>query len=556
MLPYLSHKEAMKQRYGEALFRIPVDVDFGCPNRHSDGSGGCSFCPEHGARAAQIGGAANVEEQIQKALSFAKRRYNAKRFALYVQAYTGTFASIIRQKEIYEHLLNLYAFDAIYIGTRPDCLSEATLDYLQTLNQTIDVVVELGVQSLHDASLVHINRGHDAACSLHAIARLKERGIGVYAHLIIGLPGEDKTSWLQTLQGVVDAGIEGIKFHNLHIIRNTALAREFEENPFVLLSEYEYAEALIDLLRHVPSHMPILRLATDTPHQELIAPKWHMAKGQFGEYVVQTMRYRGIKQGDLAEEQSKKKDAIPSKIDLKDGSTTFWNETYRDYYHPKAGAYAQAQTLFLKGSQLQERLAKGYVKLLEVGFGMGYNVFESLRLAQTLSTNRLQISAIDQDKILLQKACEVVPESLHVRMLQELFEQGKFEETYASVALINQEARFAINHIRETFDVIFLDPFVENRNASLVTFEFLQMLRRCLKQDGVLVASTSLKAVSSALRACGFDVRVMNDETNDIQGIVANISSSYSLSSKGYYCDPYGVWSDKYIEMFHQKSSK
>lgn len=299
MLPYLSHKAYMQHVYGKALFSIPVNLEFGCPNREKDGTGGCSFCPEHGARAAQIADAKNVEEQIQKALSFAKRRYKADSFALYIQAYTGTFASLLRQKETYQKLLSLYAFDAFHIGTRPDCLTSGTLEYLRELNQTIDVVVELGVQSLHDASLVRMNRGHNAACSLEAIERLHAYGLKVYAHLIIGLPNETPAMWKESVQGLVDAGIDGIKFHNLHIIHNTDLAREYAKNPFALLNEYEYAEALMELLRTIPSHIPILRLATDTPDEELVAPKWHMAKGQFGEYVTQSMRYRGIAQRDL-----------------------------------------------------------------------------------------------------------------------------------------------------------------------------------------------------------------------------------------------------------------
>lgn len=543
----------MLSRYGEALFSIPVNLEFGCPNRERDGSGGCSFCPEHGARAAQIADAKSVEEQIQKAISFAKRRYKASSFALYIQAYTGTFASLVTQKKTYEKLLSLYPFRALHVGTRPDCLSEATLDYLSELSQKIDVIVELGVQSLHDASLKQINRGHDAACSLDAIKRLHGKGLKVYAHLIIGLPNETPDMWKESLQGLVEAGIDGIKFHNLHVIEKTDLAREYAQKPFSLLSEYEYAEALIELLRYVPSHIPILRLATDTPERELIAPKWHMSKGQFGEYVAQTMRYRGIQQGDLIEPQQHKSDGIPQKIDLNDGSTTFWNETYRDYYHPKAGAYTQAQRLFLAKSDLKARLEKGDGHLLEIGFGMGYNSFCAVELAQKLGKNRLHVNAIDHDRMLLNQSVRVVPEPLHVKLLESLFTCKTYESAFAKVEFLNAEARYAITLLHEMFDVIFLDPFIESNNASLVTLEFFQALRKRLKPDGILVASTALHVSQIALNLAGFDVHIANDTTSDIKGIVATLSHSNGLHVKEPYRDPYGVWSDKRIESEHQK---
>ncbi|MCD8478307.1 MAG: TIGR01212 family radical SAM protein [Sulfurospirillum sp.] len=545
----------MKRHYGEALFSIPVNLDFGCPNRERDGSGGCTFCPEHGARAAQIADAQSVEEQIEKAIVFAKKRYNATSFALYIQAYTGTFASILKQKEAYEKLLNLYPFKALHIGTRPDCLSEATLSYLAKLNSRLDVVVELGVQSLHDVSLERINRGHSAHASLEAIRRLHVKGLKVYAHLIMGLPNESFCMWEASVKGLVEAGIDGIKFHNLHIIHGTALAHEYEKDPFTLLSEYEYAEALIELLRVIPSHIPILRLATDTPNQELLAPQWHMAKGQFGEYVAQSMRYRGITQGDLIEETPEPRSEIPQKIMLKDGSVTFWSPTYRDYYHPKAGAYAQAQTLFLEASDLKNRLEKGDVTLLDIGFGMGYNSFCALKLAQKLAQNRLHVKAIDQDRMLLKQSAHVVPEALHVKMVESLFTCKTYEESFSTITFLNTEARYAIHQINESFDIIFLDPFLESHNASLITLEFFQTLRTLLKPKGVLIASTSFQAVHDALSLAGFDVTCANDATSDIKGIVATLSSSASFTCKESYLDPYGIYSDKQIETLHQKSS-
>ncbi|MBP6497609.1 MAG: TIGR01212 family radical SAM protein, partial [Campylobacteraceae bacterium] len=472
----------------------------------------------------------------------------------YIQAYTGTFASLVTQKKTYEKLLSFYPFRSLHIGTRPDCLSEATIAYLCELNETREVVVELGVQSLHDESLKRMNRGHDAACSLGAIKRLRAKGLKVYAHLIIGLPHETPDMWKQTVLGLVEAGIDGIKFHNLHIIKGTQLAREYEKKPFELLNEYAYAEALINLLRFIPSHIPIIRLSTDTPQKELIAPKWHMQKGQFGEYVAQSMRYCDIQQGDLVEKSLRKSYEIPQKINLKDGSTTFWSQNYRDYYHPKAGAYIQAQKLFLEKSELKERLKKSDVKLLDLGFGMGYNTFLGSKTAQNLAKHALHVSAIDHDKRLLKQSAEVVPESLHVKMLNALFTCKVYKETFTTIIFLNAEARYAVSLLNESFDIIFLDPFIESNNASLVSVEFFQMLRKRLKPDGILVASTTLQAVSDGLLRAGFDVKVANDTKSDIKGVIATPSLPKHLPSAHPYHDPHSVWSDKKIESEHQKT--
>lgn len=555
-LPYLSHKAYMLSHYGEALFSIPVNLEFGCPNREHDGTGGCTFCPEHGARAAQIADASDVEEQIQHALSFAKRRYKAKRFALYIQAYTGTFTSLRTQKQTYEKLLRLYAFDALYIGTRPDCLSDATIEYLSELSQTCEVVIELGVQSLHDASLAWMKRGHDAACSLNAIARLRSKGLRVHVHLILGLKGETPLHWRQSVEGVVRLDIQGIKFHNLHVIHNTELAREYTREPFALLDAYTYAEALMEVLRYVPSSIPILRLSTDTPKKALIAPLWQMSKGNFVEYIAKTMRYRCIQQGDKVENLPPKNNEIHNIINLKDGSTTFWNKTYRDYYHPKAGALTQAKILFIQQSKLEKRLKKNDVALLDIGFGMGYNTMCALNVAQNLAQKRLHVKTIDHDKMLLIQSAQVISDALHVKLLESLFASSFYEKSHVKVESLFLEARYALSTLKEQFDIIFLDPFLESNNASLVSVEFFQMLRSVLKQNGVLVASTSLHAVHDGLCLAGFDVRVVDGLGCDIKGVVATPTQSTTvLHVKNPYRDPHLVWSDKEIESAHQKRS-
>lgn len=548
----------MRDKYKVELFSIPVNLNFGCPNREKDGSGGCAFCPEHGARAAQIADATDVNEQISRAIAFSKKRYKAEHFALYLQAYTSTFTSLLQQKKSYEALLALHDFKALYIGTRPDCLSDATLAYLQTLKLKHDVVIELGVQSMHDESLEKMQRGHDARCTRDAIERIKKHGLKVYAHVIIGLENETPRMWQESVQELVNLGVDGLKFHNLHVIAQTHLAQQYAQKPFELMGEYAYAEALMELLRFIPSSIPIIRLSTDTPKKELIAPLWAMSKGSFGEYITQSMLYRGWRQGDKMETipEDDAKTPMPSRVQF-DGTVIFWNQKYRDYYHPKEGAYAQAMQLFLKGSELAKRLLKGDVKLLDIGFGMGYNTFYACKLAQEMAQNSLHVNAIDQDRMVLKSSASIVKEGEHQELLKTLFARQSYKDKMFDVTLLSLEARYAITLLEhERYDIIFVDPFLESNNATLVTVDFFKKLYALLKEDGVLVASTALHVSQIGLRLAGFEVTLANREGTDIKGVIAH-KSVFEPEEKGEpYRDLQGVLSDKEIEANHQKQFK
>ena len=463
----------MKQKYGGALHSITVDLDLGCPNRDENGEGGCSFCPSNGARSAQSLDAKSMEEQIKVGVQFAKKRYNAKRFMLYIQAYTGTFTSLKKQKEIYSKLLKLYHFDAISIGTRPDCLSKDTLEYLQELNKTIAVHIDLGVQTLNDTTLKKINREHDAKCSIEAIKKLQTYGLKVFAHIIVGFEEETREDWTHTVKTLVSLGVDGFKIHNLHIIKKTPLHVEYQKAPFKTYDEYEYAEELIHLLRLIPKNIPILRIATDTPNKDLVAPIWHMQKGQFSEYVNETMQYRFGKS---------------------DVSRNFWSKKYKDYYYPKCGALKQAQELFIKQSELEKRLQQKDIKLLDIGFGFGINSLEALKMK---SKNSLHVTALDQD-------ASIVKFSLK------------------DIDFIVGDIRYTLPRLDGKFDVIFLDPFKEENNQEMVSEEVIKNMKRLLNSDGVIVTSTSLGSTKKRFEKIGLKTRIIN--MRDIKGLVVSFS--------------------------------
>lgn len=292
-------KQYMIDTYGAPLHRVPIDPGFGCPHREADGRGGCTFCPPDGSRAAQARAAGTLEEQVAEGIRFARHRYKATRFMAYIQAFTGTFAPASEQRRLYERVLAAFPFDAVSIGTRPDCLPEATLSFLDELKRKLDVWVELGIQTTHDQTLRRVNRGHGWRAGREAILALHDRGIRVGVHAILGLPGETHRHFRTTAMRLSRLPIDGVKLHNLHVVRGTRLADEYAAQPFPVFDEYEYTDIAIDFLRRVPAGFAIMRLNTDTAAAELVAPRWGMAKGQFLLHLEAEMARRDVRQGDL-----------------------------------------------------------------------------------------------------------------------------------------------------------------------------------------------------------------------------------------------------------------
>lgn len=301
-VPYLMARQFMAARYGGMLARVPVDFGLSCPHREGP-HGGCTFCSSNGSRAGYApakysSGSVPVGKQARAGVEFARRRYGAQRFIAYVQAFTGTFATVDVQRRLYDELLTAHSFEVLAVGTRPDCLPDPTLALLCELQQRLEVWVELGVQTVHDRTLERIRRGHTWACSRAAIERLHACGIGIVAHVILGLPGETETDVRKTAETLAGLPLLGVKIHNLHVLRGTRLAEEYAQAPFCIFDEREYGEILIDFLRRIPPQVAVLRTLTDTPDDERIVPRWQMKKGQFQEYLVREMLRIGARQGD------------------------------------------------------------------------------------------------------------------------------------------------------------------------------------------------------------------------------------------------------------------
>lgn len=497
------------------LYRIPIDLALGCPNRAPDGSGGCTFCPADGARAVQLSDATELGDQIGRAIAFAKQRYQTTRFAAYIQAYTGTLQAIAQQRESYAAILREHDFEALTIGTRPDALSDEAIALLRELNDSLPVWVELGVQTSCDRTLSRLNRGHGWDSSRAAIQRLHAAGLQTIAHVILGLPGEGREEMDATATALADLPVDGIKLHNLHVIAGTALATSYAAAPFPLLNEHAYAEALIRFLRLTPATTVIHRLTTDTPEPALVAPHWSLAKGQFITYLERSMERRDVRQGDLCSTTpagpSPRTDS-ESGIRLEastDGATTAFIDDMGRYLHPPYGAALSAReryatpTLTLAGDTP--------LRVLDIGFGVGLNTLELLRGAAASGNRPMEILGIEHDRRPALQAgkdrtvrfpAPPAPLPDWNQVLSRVARGESLTGPWGSLSVEWGDARHCLQRGDRSFDVIWLDGFSPTVNPELWSVEFLQLLRHQLAPEGVLLTHEhSITVIGTLLTA-------------------------------------------------------
>ena len=507
------YRDYLQKRYGEILYRVPIDTGGNCPHRNFDGTGGCTFCPEDGARAVQLGQAEDIREQIYKGVRFAQRRYKASAFMAYLQTYTSTFSSVATIQQQVDIILETEGVKAIAFGTRPDCVAPGIIEYLTELNKRIDVWIELGVQTCHDHTLQRINRGHDWQSSQEAIVKINKAGLSTAVHLILGLPGESVDDMRRTIETVCTLPVDAIKLHNLHIIENTSLAKEYQTAPFPLYLEHEYCDLLLKLLPHIPEHIPLIRLTTDTLKEKLIAPHWSMSKGQFRKYLSKQMRARGISQGialrtGSAPVKAAQLHETPAMaVTTDDGSVTFYNETIKEHYHTLAGARSEALKKYIVPGSLEARLQKGKIQLLDICFGLGYNSLLACETAMQKG-GQLEITALEMDSTVVAKAAFRLQEKETFfdwnKCLKTLHETGHWEENGCKIQLLWGDARHTAKKLSTRFDLIWLDAFSTQRNSELWTLDFFKTLQPLLTEDGALLTYCAAIPVRAGFIQAGF----------------------------------------------------
>jgi len=298
-LPFNDLNSALRKRFGCRVHKISIDAGLGCPNRDgSVGWGGCIYCNERGSGTG-ASEHAGVAAQISAAQPFLRRRYGACRFIAYFQAFSNTYAPVETLRVLYGEALTVQDIVGLAIGTRPDCACDDVLDLIAGLQERSYVWVEYGLQSMHDRTLSIINRGHDIEAFRDAVRRTRMRGIEVCAHVILGLPGEEKEDMLATARELGELGIEGVKLHLLYVVRGTKLHRMYEQGLYTCLSRDAYVDIVCDFLALLPPGMIIHRLTGDPHREELAAPLWSLERTANRSAIIDTMRKRGIVQGSM-----------------------------------------------------------------------------------------------------------------------------------------------------------------------------------------------------------------------------------------------------------------
>ena len=268
--------EYLKSEYGEKIYKLSLCSGCTCPNRDGTvGTGGCTFCSEGGSGefAAAPG---PLNEQIEDARGRIAAKTDARRFIAYFQSFTNTYGDPEHLRRIYREAILRDDIAVLSLGTRPDCLGDEIMEMLQELNQIKPVWVELGLQTIHEKTALRINRGYPLPVFEEAVKKLKQAGLQVIVHVILSLPGEDREDMLETARYLsgLNPGIDGIKLQMLNILEGTAMAEEYKEHPFPLLTMEEYAEIVCEMIRILPDDIVIHRLTGDGPGNLLIAPEW------------------------------------------------------------------------------------------------------------------------------------------------------------------------------------------------------------------------------------------------------------------------------------------
>ena len=301
---YNSYIGYFKKTYGERLQKVVVDAGFTCPNRDGlAGTGGCTYCDNAAFHPGYSTAGIPIHEQIDEGIKFHRVRYRkAEKFLAYFQPYSNTYAPLERLREVYEEALSHPLVAGIVIGTRPDCVDEDKLDYLASLARDHVVVIEYGIESVYDRTLQRINRGHSFEDAVRAVEMTAARGLTQGAHFIFGLPGETVGDMLGYAPIINKLPLHSVKFHQLQIVRGTAMEKEFAARPsdFVTFSLDEYLDFIADLLERLRPDLYIERFAGEVPPRFVNSTPWGLLRNtELIRLLEQRLEQRNTFQGRL-----------------------------------------------------------------------------------------------------------------------------------------------------------------------------------------------------------------------------------------------------------------
>jgi len=290
-----------KNKFGEKVYKIPISINgFTCPN--IDGTvakGGCTFCendsfspnlqkkkptfklhPDKEENPYLNEQLKQLEDQFNDTKSKLEKKFGAKKFIVYFQSFTNTYAPMHTLKALYERALEFEDVIGLSIGTRTDCVTDEILEYLAQISKNKEVWVEYGIQSFYDVTLEEINRGHDCSSMKDWIIKTKEKGLKVCGHLIYGLPNETQEMMLESLRQTIDLEIDSIKFHPLYVVKNTILTKEYKKGNFIPISEKLYVDTIVKSIQMLPNNISVQRVTAGIDDPTLLSPNWCRDKHQ------------------------------------------------------------------------------------------------------------------------------------------------------------------------------------------------------------------------------------------------------------------------------------
>lgn len=275
-----------QEKFGCKVYKLAIDAGFTCPNRDGTvGTGGCVFCSSYGGGEFAEKTCGSISEQLARAKARVSAKNKGGKYIAYFQSFTNTYGPVERLRQLYNEAIAPEEIVGLAIGTRPDCLPGEVVELLGEINSIKPVSVELGLQTTDPESVCYIRRGYENEVYFDAVRRLKAAGIEVVTHIILGLPGETAEIAAQTTVDAVAAGTDGVKFHLLHVLRNTGLEKDYLADAFRCLELEEYAAWLKACLAQVPPHVVVHRITGDGAKRDLVAPLWSADKKRVLNYL-------------------------------------------------------------------------------------------------------------------------------------------------------------------------------------------------------------------------------------------------------------------------------
>ena len=278
--------------------KLSVDAGLTCPNRDGTlGRGGCTFCDNRTFNPAYCRQGGSITDQLEAGKQFFSRKYPTMKYLAYFQSYSNSYGTLSHLKELYEEALRVPDVVGLVIGTRPDCMPDALLEYLEELNRRTFLLVEYGVESANEETLVRVNRGHTFAQARECIIRTAQRGIRVGVHMILGFPWETRSELIRQAQLIASLPITTLKLHQLQVIKGTQLAREYELQPWPLPTAEEYVDLVLEYISHLPPSLVLERFVSQSPPEYVIAPRWGLKNHEFSALVKKAIQKRSTQLG-------------------------------------------------------------------------------------------------------------------------------------------------------------------------------------------------------------------------------------------------------------------